>query len=285
MAPRERLGNTVLNVLRITPLILFGACSSAPGPISQPMNWSRFTTPYPGPARVIGSTSAGCLAGAASLAPDGPGFQVMRITRRRFYGHPTLINYIQNYGKALVRNKAPLVLVGDLSQAHGGPMLNGHQSHQTGLDVDLWFSNPTQHRLTLDEREQMSAESVTEHFPQKFTHSQLQYLETAAAFPEVDRIFVNPTIKRYLCEQTRKKPMTWLQKIRPWWGHSDHFHVRLKCPADSPECLPNAELASGDGCDATLEWWFTPEAATSPPTEKGRTYPVLPPSCQKLGEF
>ena len=57
-------------------------------------------------------------------------------------------------------------------------------------------------------------------------------LEVAASDPVVDRIFVNPVIKRELC--THEPPGSlWLRKLRPWWGHHDHFHVRLRCPPGS----------------------------------------------------
>ena len=32
------------------------------------------------------------------------------------------------------------ILVGDISQPRGGPMLTGHASHQIGLDADVWLT-------------------------------------------------------------------------------------------------------------------------------------------------
>jgi len=78
----------------------------------------------------------------------------------------------------------------------------------------------------------------------------------AATHPEVDRIFANPVIKRELCE-TVTGDRSWLAKIRPWYGHDEHMHVRLSCPADSPECRPQAAVPAGDGCGDELAWWFT----------------------------
>ena len=75
--------------------------------------------------------------------------------------------------------------------------------------------------------------------------------------------------------------------MRPWWGHDDHFHVRLACPADSPECTPQAPLPPGDGCDA-LAWWFDPKAQEARAKEHesyharvGAT-PPLPERCASL---
>src|SRR6516165_2279694 len=32
------------------------------------------------------------------------------------------------------------LLVGDISQPRGGPMITGHDSHQVGLDADIWLT-------------------------------------------------------------------------------------------------------------------------------------------------
>jgi len=48
----------------------------------------------------------------------------------------------------------------------------------------------------------------------------------------------------------------WLSKIRPWWGHDGHFHVRLSCPDNSPLCKPQKPVPEGDGCDTDLDSWL-----------------------------
>ena len=56
--------------------------------------WANITVPLPGDASAIGFYSAGCLQGGQLLPLDGTDYAVMRPSRRRFYGHPTLINYL-----------------------------------------------------------------------------------------------------------------------------------------------------------------------------------------------
>jgi penicillin-insensitive murein endopeptidase len=82
----------------------------------------------------------------------------------------------------------------------------------------------------------------------------------------------------------------WLHNVRPWWGHHDHLHVRLKCPADSPDCESQPPIAAGDGC-GELAWWETEEARRArepqldPVTGAPRPPPPLPPlpdTCQAL---
>jgi penicillin-insensitive murein DD-endopeptidase len=94
--------------------------------------------------------------------------------------------------------------------------------------------------------------------PARFQERQLRVLKLAAGRPEVERIFVNPLIKKYLCRVTGEA--TWLHKLRPWWGHREHFHVRLVCPRDQVECKVQPPPDPGAGCDAELDWWLSPEA-------------------------
>jgi hypothetical protein len=37
-------------------------------------------------------------------------------------------------------------------------------------------------------------------------------------------------------------------QLQPWLGHDWHFHVRLDCPPDSPECEGQPPRPEGDGC-------------------------------------
>ncbi|MGR9116834.1 MAG: penicillin-insensitive murein endopeptidase, partial [Gammaproteobacteria bacterium] len=243
--------------------------------------WAKVTQPVDtfGVAQSIGDYTAGCLAGAVNLPSEGKGYQVMRLSRNRFYGHPDLVHFIEKMGHHAANRGWGVLLIGDLAQPRGGPTVTGHRSHQTGLDVDIWYllaRQAVERMLSDKEREDWSAPSVLITQSNKLNVSQWspvheQVLETAARMPEVDRIFVNPSIKRWLCESYSGHE--WLSKIRPWWGHDDHFHVRLKCPENNADCLSQDPIPSGVGCDATLDWWFTDEAGAAIASER----PVLEP--------
>ena len=74
-----------------------------------------------------------------------------------------------------------------------------------------------------------------------------------------------------------------MAKIRPWWGHNYHFHVRLLCPSGSPQCREQAPPPPGDGCGKQLDWWFTEEARHPPsPPRKPLRLGDLPPACAAL---
>jgi len=262
--------------------------------------WIRFRTPtladYP-TAQAIGTTGSGCVAGAIALAPNGTGYQVMRLARNHFWGHPALIQFLERLGSKIQKTGIRTVLVGDLSQPRGGPSLRMHRSHQNGLDVDIWLARPefAIHRpLTSLEREELSAGSVLNLNQEdidstSFTSETVELLRITASFEETDRIFVHPVIKRELCirEKQTGENWTWLQKIRPWWGHNDHLHVRLLCPLDNALCSRGKvdPLPPGDGCDDTLNWWFSEEAKElekEQTSDKPIAMPQLPPACDRL---
>src|SRR2546426_5071217 len=169
---------------------------------SRAQSWPDVADPAPGPPRAIGAYTAGCVQGAVALPPAGPGFQTMRRYRRRFFGHPTLIRYLQELAEAVARQRLGILSIGDLGQARGGPTPSGHASHQNGLDVDIRFGLlPNGPPLLAAERETISAVSMvmatgrtldtTQWSPQ---HAQI--LRLAAGFEAVGRIFVNPVIKQ-----------------------------------------------------------------------------------------
>jgi len=251
------------------------------------------TTPAPGPADAIGTFTKGCLAGAVELPADGPNWQVMRPSRNRAWGHPLTIGFIEKLAAAGAGLGWPGLLVGDIGQPRGGPMLTGHSSHQMGLDADLWLTPMPEQRLAPAERDEMRAadvvaESGDDIDPQRWRPEHRKLIEAAAHEPGVDRIFVNPAIKRELCREAGREAAAdhgWLRLIRPWWGHNYHFHTRLGCPGGDPECHnPVPPPPPGDGCGKELDWWFTPEAKHPEPGPERKPLRVadLPARCAAL---
>jgi len=231
--------------------------------------WSTVAYPLSGPPQVIGSHTAGCIAGAAALPLVGDGYQVMRASRNRYYGHPLLVAFVERLGRQAAARGGRL-LIGDLGQPRGGPMPNGHRSHQSGLDVDVWFlQQPRERLLSRSETEEIDMPSMVRAAegtlnPTRWSPRYRDMLKLAALAPEVDRVFVNAIIKQALCYSETDR--SWLDKVRPWWGHDAHFHVRLACPPDSGQCKPQKPIPPGDGCDADLANWVRDiqQAALSP---------------------
>ncbi len=246
--------------------------------------WHLVRAPSPGPSQAIGGYANGCLAGGVALPLDGTGYQVMRPGRHRYYGHPVLVDYLQALGRRTHGAGLPVFNIGDMAQPRGGPMNTGHASHQVGLDVDIWLRLdlpllPRDRRDALKEVTMVDMSTLSVMRP-PWTQAQVSLVRLAAKDPRVARIFVNPVIKIELCRQAGAD-RDWLRLIRPWYGHDDHFHVRLNCPVDSPLCDSQKPLPLGDGCDSELASWLPdhqPKAAPKP-TPSPRSAPQLPSSC------
>src|SRR5215813_6261404 len=199
--------------------------------------FGRKTTAAAMKPQTIGFYSRGCLAGGVALPINGKTWQVMRLSRNRNWGHPNLIRFLERLSEKGAKVGWPGLLVGDISQPRGGPMLTGHASHQVGLDADIWLTPMPDRELTRAEREEMSATDVVaadkkDVDPKVWTPGHLAIIRTAARQPEVERIFVNAAIKKALCREARGD-RGWLHKVRPMWGHDYHFHIRLSCPSDN----------------------------------------------------
>ncbi len=215
-------------------------------------------------ATPLGSYARGCLAGAAELPETAPGWQAMRLSRNRNWGHPAMIAFIGRLSDAARAIGWPGIYVGDIGQPRGGPMRSGHRSHQIGLDVDMWFNRPGSRPLSAGERERVGAITVVADdgvdLNDNWTAQHSQLLRAAAEDPAVARIFVNAAIKRAMCRAASgpdgRIDALWLRKLRPWKGHQDHFHVRLACPQGAAACVDQAPPPPGDGCGAELAHWF-----------------------------
>ena len=227
--------------------------------------FGRKTTPSQQKPQVVGFYAKGCLAGADMLPMDGEAWQVMRLSRNRNWGHPALTNFLKRTASELRAAQIwPGFLVGDMSQPRGGPMLTGHASHQIGLDADVWQTPMPDRQLTRAEREEMSATQMVrpdrlDIDPARWPPAHMAMLKAVAEKPEVQRIFVNAAIKKALCRDARGD-RAWLSKMRPMYGHDYHFHIRLFCPVGEAGCTRQDPVPEGDGCDASLAWWFTDEA-------------------------
>ena len=285
--------NSSLRLLGLAASLILGVFSSEA--VSEPLAKDLFGAkelPAATAPASYGFYSKGCFSGGMAIATDGPHWQAMRLSRNRRWGHPDMIRVIERLSRDAAKDGWPGLLIGDISQPRGGPMLTGHASHQIGLDADIWLTPMPNRRLTADERESISAISMLKESSlyvddRKWTPAHAALLKNAASYPEVERILVHPGIKKKLCDTVRGD-RSWLRKVRPYWGHHYHFHIRISCPKGSPDCRPQNAPPRGDGCDKSLAWWFTEEPwrpAKGPEKPKARdimTLAQLPPACRTV---
>jgi penicillin-insensitive murein endopeptidase len=261
-----------------------------PPPVPAKSLFGAVSTPAPLATRAIGFYAQGCLSGGRALPIDGPTWQAMRLSRNRNWGHPQLVSLIERLSKdAKAQDNWPGLLVGDMSQPRGGPMRTGHASHQVGLDADIWLTPMPDHRLSETEREKLSATSMLGadeiHVdPKVWSEAQSKLIRRAASYPQVERIFVHPGIKKAIClEQGIDR--TNLHKIRPYWGHHYHMHVRIACPHGDTLCKPQPSAPQDDGCGKEVDDWIArltrmkeaSKAPKPPPDPKVKPKPPKPP--------
>ncbi|EPX83020.1 penicillin-insensitive murein endopeptidase [Salipiger mucosus] len=296
----------IRTILGLTLVLSLAACGERPAPETTEADLPRITgvlstrsakqlfgahdNGSPQSSAPYGSYAKGCLAGAEQLPETGPTWQAMRLSRNRNWAHPELIDFVQDLSRQASRQPGWNGLyVGDMSQPRGGPMLTGHRSHQIGLDADIWMRPADNLSLSRGQRENISSISLRRSngafTNDNWTPQHHEILKAAASDPRVARIFVFPGAKVRMCnDETGDR--AWLRKIRPWWGHHYHFHVRLACPDGARGCVNQTPPPPGDGCGQAQEWVNNilnppPPDPNAPPPEPRRelTMGDLPAQC------
>ncbi len=248
-----------LGALLVGLAALIAPAAAAQVPNSDAL-WSSFAEPTVGAPQVIGTYTNGCIGGAQSIALEGPGHVVIRPQRNRYWGHPSLIAFVNWLSEQAHREGLGVLMIADLGQPRGGPV-TGHASHEMGLDVDIWLQILPS-RDTLSPAEVAAPQEVSFVVESSltvdraiWTPAHVRLYQLAASYPGVERIFAHPALKQALCADAGVD-RAWLNRVRPWYGHTGHMHVRLACPADSPQCRAQAPVPPGDGCGAEVDWWL-----------------------------
>jgi penicillin-insensitive murein endopeptidase len=291
-------------------LVFLAACNSAApdraasGPVLPPLDVTQSRQEArqlfgaedqgsTGTPEAYGGYARGCVAGAEQLAETGPTWQAMRLSRNRNWALPVTLDYVRDLSREVARTTSwNGIYVGDMSQPRGGPMLTGHRSHQSGLDIDIWMRPATNLNLSVTERENLSSISMRRangaYVNDAWTADHWRVMRAAASDPRVARIFVFPGAKVWMCDN-ETGDRSYLRNIRPWWGHHYHFHVRLSCPAGMAGCEDQAVPPPGDGCAEAREWVQNilnppPPDPNAPPPQPRRelTLGDLPRQCAAL---
>jgi penicillin-insensitive murein endopeptidase len=249
------------------------------------------TTAAPGEPRIVGEYWKGCYTGGLQLPVLGDHWQVMRVSRGRNWGHPRLITYLEWFAnRAAEVTGWPGILIGDMAQPRGGPMLTGHASHQLGIEADIWLRPMPKRRFDKEQvEEEMSTDLLrADHKdvdPNVYTPQHLALIRLAAQSHDVARVFVNAAIKKALCRDAVGE-RAWLQKVRPVLGHTYHFHIRLACPPGEKTCKDQDPPIKGEGCSPKdLAYWLTDSMTNWKPSGAvGRAIAMssMPKVCQDI---
>ena len=232
--------------------------------------------------RIVGGPGAGCIAGAVELPAQGPGYETIRQSRSSFWGYPTTIATLELLAREAQAAGLGTLYMNDISLPRGGPMAGLHASHMLGLDADVWLDVRRKPPLTPAQRNAVEVESLVTPDgravePGLWNPGIGRLIRLATGLPGVDRVLVNPAIKRQLCAETAGD-RAWLHRVRPYYGHAAHMHIHFRCPPGQTECRDQSPIPPGDGCDATLDWWFAQLDKPPPPAAPPRP-PKLPAAC------
>ena len=179
-----------------------------------------------------------------------------------------------------------------MAQARGGPMLTGHTSHQLGLDADIWLTPMPDRELTRQEREEMSATDMVRRRQARHRSVGLDAGACRAhprrgAEPAIERILVNPAIKKALCREADRRPRLVAQGASVVGAQLSHASAH-RLPGRQSGMQAAGSDAGTEGCGADLDYWFR-DAILNPPPPKEPPKPKppltmadLPPSCKQI---
>ena len=244
--------------------------------------FSTVTAAAESPLRIIGGPGVGCIAGAVELPSAGLGYVTVRQSRSSFWGASPTIAALETLAERAQQAGMGTLYMNDISLPHGGPMAGLHASHMIGLDADVWLDTRPKPSLSPIQREWVEVESLVTPDgrgidPARWQRSTEQLIRMATELPGVDRVLVNAAIKKQLCLSADKSgaDRRWLHLVRPWYGHTAHMHIHFRCPPGQTECHDQAPPPAGDGCDGSLDWWFS--KLDEPPSPPGPVSPSAPP--------
>jgi penicillin-insensitive murein endopeptidase len=200
--------------------------------------------------------SGGSLFNADLLPAEGFGYVKIHRPRQRGYGSFDLVEILKD-AAAKMQIAFPSrdrTMIGDMSAEHGG-YISGHASHQNGLDADVAYI-----RVDQTEQDPESTSGFHESFVRngKVTENfdyprNWAYAKTLISTGRVQRIFVNAAIKKGFCAWAKavnemESERETLKRLRVISGHTDHFHIRITCPRNSPSCKPQEDMSEDTGC-------------------------------------
>ena len=239
--------------------LLSVACLGTPTPLA------------PGLSGSVGLPHAGVLTGAAAMPERGPGYRLFRNTSAR-YGTPRLVATVKRAAGevAALRPGAPM-LVGDLSNRHGG-FRNGHRSHRTGRDVDLllFCTTPDGRSIPSPGFVRFGADGLAETEDKRLpfvrfdTERNWQLVKALVASPEADVewLFLARWLEALLIEHARARgedpELVWraenvLLQPKDAAPHDDHIHLRVAC-------TPTEAVAGCEGRGPAWPWLPAPLA-------------------------
>ncbi len=180
-------------------------------------------------------------------------FRLARAFRQRYYTNSKTAEFIYNLGLELNKlDSHRKIELGDLSAERGG-FVEGHKSHQNGLDADIGFlissaAKDYYGQSVLGVRGQVLSDFMIENQWSLFRNMISLYNGKVHFF------LVHKEVKKAFCRLASKRgdndkiSLETLRRLYVQPGHHDHFHLRMKCPKDNSRCFQQDEIRKTTGC-------------------------------------
>lgn len=145
--------------------------------------------------------------------------------------------------------------VEDISAKDGGD-IDGHGSHENGLDVDIGYYKANGIEHDPKKTGQTYAPSMVvgnRPSPNFDVERNWELMKSLHRHGKVQKIFMDDVLKKELCNYAKSKKdyasnINVLRSIRHETNHADHIHVRLRCPANAKKCINLPDPPPGSGC-------------------------------------
>ncbi len=204
----------------------------------------------------VGFYTDGSLEEGGCIPAEGEGYmQLYRDVNNIFATRP-LLNMITEAGREM-NEKYPgrdRLQVEEMSASEGGE-IDGHASHENGLDVDIQFykRDGVEHIPTGQQYYAPSMVVGNAVSPNFDLERNWELMKTLHRHGNVQRIFIDTKLKNALCNYARSTGdfaanTRVLRSLQHQTNHQDHIHVRLRCPAGNNRCVPQGEPPPGHGC-------------------------------------
>jgi penicillin-insensitive murein endopeptidase len=204
-----------------------------------------------------GSYNNGTLEDGECLQENGEGYIQLFKDVNRIFATSEMITMITESAADMAR-KYPgrdRLEVEDMAQKGGGNITD-HASHENGLDADIeYFKANSKEHVPHGPRDfdvPMLNEdgSVSGNFD---VERNWELFKALHKHGRVTRVFIHPALKQSICRYARSigeisSGASVLRSLSPEVTHTDHFHVRLQCPADARGCRNMPPKSGPTGC-------------------------------------
>jgi len=210
-------------------------------------------------ARAVGFYTDGSLEDGGCLPAEGEGYMQLYRDVEHIWATSELLGMIsqtaRDMGERYPHPPYDRLQVEEMSAQNGGEV-DGHASHENGLDVDLQYYKSDRVEHTPSDAQYYAPSMVTAggQVSANFDlERNWELMKTLHRHGDVQRIFVDRKLKAALCSYARAKNeftanIAVLRSLQHQTNHADHMHVRLRCPPGSQGCRPQADPPAGAGC-------------------------------------